>query len=75
MTDLVMPHMHGFQLIEQLRASGYQDVIIALSASVFETDEQQSHRIAMHLAQLELPSEMLSRLPEHLVTWPSPIHT
>ncbi len=42
MTDLVMPHMHGFKLIEQLRASGYQDVIIAFSASVFETDEQQS---------------------------------
>ena len=34
--------------------------------TVTETDEQQSHRIAMHLAQLELPSEMLNRLPEHL---------
>ena len=41
-TDLVMPQMHGFQLIEQLRALGYQGVIIAFSASVFETDEQRS---------------------------------
>ena len=45
MTDLVMPTMHGFKLIEQLRAEGYQDVIITFSASVFGSDEQRSLQI------------------------------
>ena len=43
MTDLVMPVMHGFDLIKQLRASASNDVvIIAFSASVFDKDERQA---------------------------------
>lgn len=43
-TDLVMPVMHGFELIERLRTSAqFQDIpIIASSASVFETDQYKS---------------------------------
>ena len=43
MTDLVMPVMHGFKLISQLRASASDEVvIIAFSASVFDKDERQA---------------------------------
>ena len=44
MTDLVMPQMDGFELIRQLRANPIfkETLIIALSASVFEEDEQKS---------------------------------
>lgn len=43
-TDLVMPVMHGFELINRLRTSEpiKQVVIIASSASVFETDQYKS---------------------------------
>jgi signal transduction histidine kinase/DNA-binding NarL/FixJ family response regulator len=44
LTDLVMPVMHGFELIERLRNSDQfkQIPIIASSASVFETDQYKS---------------------------------
>jgi signal transduction histidine kinase/CheY-like chemotaxis protein len=43
-TDLVMPVMHGFELIKRLRTSAqFKDIpIIASSASVFETDQYKS---------------------------------
>jgi CheY-like chemotaxis protein len=44
LTDLVMPDMSGFELIEQIRQlSGLKDkIIISTSASVQETDQQAS---------------------------------
>ena len=43
-TDLVMPVMHGFELLEQLRQlPPFKDiVVIASSASVFESDQYKS---------------------------------
>jgi len=43
-TDLLMPNMNGFELIQELRQSTQlkDKVIIATSASVYETDRQES---------------------------------
>ncbi len=42
-TDLIMPHMNGFEMVSQLRQNPDTTLpIIAISASVFEEDQQKS---------------------------------
>jgi CheY-like chemotaxis protein len=40
--DLVMPYLDGYTLIERLRWSGVQAPILAISASVFEVNQQRA---------------------------------
>ena len=40
--DLVMPYLDGYTLIERLRRSGVQAPILAISASVFEVNQQRA---------------------------------
>jgi predicted ATPase/signal transduction histidine kinase/FixJ family two-component response regulator len=69
-TDLIMPKMDGFELIHQLRQSPVlkYKVIIASSASVYETDKKKSLAIGSH-AFLPKPIQvetLLEQLQQYL---------
>ncbi len=69
-TDLLMPEMDGFELIRQLRQSqSLKDkIIIASSASVYDTDKEKSLAIGSN-AFLPKPIEiekLLEQLQQHL---------
>ncbi|MGG6297950.1 AAA family ATPase [Leptolyngbya sp. AN02str] len=68
--DLVMPNLDGFEATRRLRAmpSLKNVVIIAVSASVFEFDRQQSLRVGCNdfLAKPIQEDDLLHKLQEHL---------
>lgn len=68
--DLIMPKMHGFDLIKQLRAKPqFKDtVIITSSASVFATDKHQSLAAGSNdfIAKPILASEVFEKLKIYL---------
>lgn len=73
-TDLVMPGMNGVDLIQRLRQEPllHKTIIIASSASVFQSDQLQSREAGAH-AFLPKPvraGQLFSLLAEHLaVDW------
>lgn len=68
--DLVMPNLDGFEATRRLRLmSALKDVIvIAISASVFEFDQQQSIKVGCNdfLSKPIRESDLLQKLQEHL---------
>jgi len=68
--DLVMPGMHGFDLIEQLRAKSQlkNTVIITSSASVFSADQHKSLAAGSNdfIAKPILASELFEKLKIYL---------
>jgi len=73
-TDLLMPEMDGFELIQHLRRTpDIQDVkIIVSSASVFETDQHRSIQAGGNefLSKPVQVDELLQQLERHLgLTW------
>ncbi|MBD2022877.1 response regulator, partial [Leptolyngbya sp. FACHB-711] len=69
-TDLMMPHMDGFELIKQIRGSETlkDKIIIVSSASVFETDQYRSIEAGGDdfLPKPVLAAELLQKLQKHL---------
>ncbi len=68
--DLVMPNLDGFEATRRLRSMpALKDtVVIAVSASVFEFDQQQSLKVGCNdfLAKPIRERELLQKLQEHL---------
>jgi len=68
--DLVMPNLDGFEATRRLRATpALKDIIvIAISASVFEFDQQQSLKVGCNdfLPKPIREDELLQKLQEHL---------
>jgi predicted ATPase/signal transduction histidine kinase/CheY-like chemotaxis protein/tRNA A-37 threonylcarbamoyl transferase component Bud32 len=68
--DLVMPNLDGFEATRRLRSiPALKDVIvIAISASVFEFDQQQSLQVGCNgfLAKPIQEEDLLQKLQEHL---------
>lgn len=69
-TDLLMPNMDGFEFVQQIRQSHVlkDKIVIATSASVYETDRQKSLDLGCHdflpkPIRIEL---LLKQLQEHL---------
>jgi predicted ATPase/signal transduction histidine kinase/CheY-like chemotaxis protein/tRNA A-37 threonylcarbamoyl transferase component Bud32 len=68
--DLVMPNLDGFEATRRLRSTpGLKDiVVIAISASVFEFDQQQSLQVGCNdfLSKPIREDDLLQKLQEHL---------
>ncbi len=68
--DLIMPRMHGFDLIEQLRAKSQlkNTIIITSSASVFSADKHKSLAAGSSdfIAKPVLASDLFEKLKIHL---------
>ncbi len=69
-TDLVMPQLHGFELIQRIRSSQkFKDlIIIASSASVFESDQRQCLDVGANdfLPKPIDASQLMQQLQKHL---------
>jgi CheY-like chemotaxis protein len=68
--DLVMPNLDGFEATRRLRSMpALKDtIVIAVSASVFEFDQQQSLKVGCNdfLAKPIREADLLQKLQEHL---------
>jgi len=69
LTDLFMPEMDGFELTRQIRQSLKDIVVIAISASVFEEDQQKSLAAGCHdfLPKPINAKQLFEQLQRHLV--------
>ncbi|MGB3692751.1 MAG: response regulator [Spirulinaceae cyanobacterium] len=73
-SDFVMPQMDGFEMLRRLRSSDLVDstILIASSASVFDTDKQKSLEAGFNdfLPKPVNQDELLEKLEKHLpIEW------
>ncbi len=73
-SDFVMPEMDGFEMLRRLRNSSLVDstILIASSASVFDTDKQKSLQAGFNdfLPKPVSQDELLEKLEKHLpIEW------